>query len=372
MKKNLYISIFIIILLLLTAFIFVKNSAPPEKNTNDLTDKSSQVTPPDTNENPNLIISTNTTNTVADKPVKTSLPPMNLPKSTWLWHSPLKLTEQKMQEYLDFLKQEEISTVYIDITDYIDIYENGDTGQITQFTNKLAQFTQLADKDNIKVEALVGGNIWARPPYDYVPNKILDFVIVFNQQPQHVKLAGIQYDVESYNLPEFTSRDEQLVILTEYLTMVQNLTDKVATQSPALRLGFAVPFWFDNYTRELPLITFNKTENPVGFHVLDILQSINNGYIVIMDYRNKTEGPNGSIELAKPQIDYATKYDSKVSVIIAQETTNVEPISITFFNQPKNNLNQALEELEQAFSYTKSLEGFAIHDIDGYRLMSDN
>lgn len=374
MRNHLYVNIVIIIILLLTAFLFTKNSIPTEEK-NPPTEENQPEATTTSNKNDGSIISTSTVSTSSENIKKSQDKPasiMNLPKSTWLWQSPLKLTEAEMQSYIDFLKREGFSTVYIDITDYIDIYESGDTGQVAQFTAKLATFTTLAGKTNINVEALVGGNKWSRPAYDYVPVTILDFVIEFNQQPQHTKLTGIQYDVESYNLPEFSNPQEQVTILTEYLTMVQKLTNKVANKSPNLRLGFAVPFWFDNYTRDLPLITFNKSENPVGFHVLDILQSINNGYIVIMDYRNKTSGTNGSIELAKPQINYANKYTPRVGVIIAQETTNVEPASITFFNQPKDNLNQALRELAQAFSYTKSLEGFAIHDIDGYKLMSDN
>lgn len=371
-NKVLLIIFFLVITFLL--IIMFKNAPEDKTPSNTYIEKKESVplatsTETNTSSTTNIVAtSTPNINTKKDNPSAVS----TLPKSTWLWHYPTALNDSQMQEYINFLKNEQFDTVYIDITGYIDAYESPDPNAKKIFENRLIKFVDLAHQSNIKVEGLVGGNMWAQPNYNYVPSIILDFVIEFNQQPEHAKLTGIQYDVESYNLPEFSNPDEQSIILIEYLTMVQTLTNKVASKSPNLRLGFAVPFWFDNYTRELPLITFNKTENPVGFHVIDILQSINNGYIVIMDYRNKTAGPNGSIALAKPQINYATKYTSHVGIIIAQETTNVEPLSITFYNQPKTNLDKALEEIVKAFSYTKSLEGFAIHDIDGYKELVKN
>jgi hypothetical protein len=344
-NKTLSIIFFLVTVVLLITMFKNTPEAKAPSNTNIEQKESGSVA---TNTETNTSSTTNTITTSTpnasikkDKPSAVS----TLPKSTWLWHYPNVLSDSQMKEYINLLTDEQFDTVYLDITGYIDAYESPDPNAKKIFENQLIKFVDLADQSNIKVEGLVGGNMWAQPNYDYVPSIILDFVIEFNQKPGHAKLTGIQYDVESYNLPEFSNPDEQSIILTEYLNMVQTLTNKVAAKSPSLRLGFAVPFWFDNYTRELPLITFNKTENPVGFHVLDILQSINNGYIVIMDYRNKTEGPNGSIALATPQINYATKYTSRVGVIIAQETTNVEPLSITFYNQSKANLDKALEEI---------------------------
>ena len=370
-NKILSIIFFLVtVVLLITMFKNTPEAKAPSNTNIEQKESGSVATNTETN-------TSSTTNTIATSTPNTSIKKYKpsavstLPKSTWLWHYPTVLSDSQMKEYINLLTDEQFDTVYLDITGYIDAYESPDPNAKKIFENRLIKFVDLADQSNIKVEGLVGGNMWAQPNYDYVPSIILDFVIEFNQKPGHAKLTGIQYDVESYNLPEFSNPDEQSIILTEYLNMVQTLTNKVAAKSPSLRLGFAVPFWFDNYTRELPLITFNKTENPVGFHVLDILQSINNGYIVIMDYRNKTEGPNGSIALATPQINYATKYTSRVGVIIAQETTNVEPLSITFYNQSKANLDKALEELSNSFSHTNTLEGFAIHDIEGYKLMTD-
>jgi hypothetical protein len=373
-KKIVLLTFFLIIIGLL--IVIFKNTpeakAPTTTNTEQILSEQF-VNPNETNMSSTTTSTTTSTPNINPDSKKDNPKPTNtLPKSTWLWHYPTTLSDLQMQEYINLLNAENFNTVYIDITGYIDAYESPDPNAKKVFEDRLTKFVDLADASNIKVEGLVGGNMWAQPKYDYVPGTILDFVIKFNQKSNHAKLQGVQYDVESYNLPEFSNQEQQAVILGEYLTMVQTLTNKVRLQSPNLRLGFAVPFWFDNYTRDLPLITFKDQAKPVGFHVLDILQAIDNGYIAIMDYRNKTEGQNGSIKLAEPQINYATKNTPHVGVIIAQETTNVEPLSITFYNQPKTNLNNALNELAQAFSYTKSLEGFAIHDLDGYRELIKN
>ena len=292
-------------------------------------------------------------------------------KGIWMWHSPTTMSFETMESELAFLETEGFTTVYIDITDYIDIYESGDTLSETAFTMRLKAFTEIAAEKNIKVEALVGGTIWADPNYNYVPEILLRYVIAFNEKPEHtIKITGIQFDVETYNQPEFTTLANQRRLLTDYLTMVQNLTTIVETESPELKLGFAVPFWFDNETRNLPQVAFNGTNQPTGFHVLDTINTIQNGYIVIMDYRNKTGGKNGSIKLATPQLNYANENTPNVKVIIAQETTNVQPANITFFGKPESALDKALDELTEAFRENDAFAGFAIHDSEGYRILT--
>ena len=292
------------------------------------------------------------------------------PKAIWIWHSPLNMSMETMKTELSFLEQENFDTVYIDITEYIDIYESNNTLAQAAFTTKLKTFTVIAAEKNIKVEALVGGVIWSEPNYNYVPEILLKYVITFNEDPKNtVKISGVQFDVESYNSPQFTTWKNQSRILTEYLIMVDNLTTIVATESPDLKLGFAVPFWFDGITRDLPIITFNEKAKPVGFHVIDILDKTENGYIVIMDYRNRTDGINGSIHLAKPQLNYTSLNAKNTKVIIAQETVDVQPASITFYGKSKYALEKALSELNKAFGDNEAFTGFAIHDSDGYRTL---
>ncbi len=289
---------------------------------------------------------------------------------TWLWHSPTNLTDAEMISYIDFLQAEGFTAVYLDITDYIDVYESIDKNDDLIFDDRLKKFVNLAATKNIEVEALFGGTIWAQPDYEYAPPIILNYVINFNKQINQVPLAGIQFDIESYNLPAFAdSIKDQEMILRDYLNLAKTLTTITAKDSPDLKIGFAVPFWFDNVTRDLPIINFNGTNQPVGYHLLDILNSTNHGYIVIMDYRNKTAGENGSIKLAGPQIDYANNHTSNVHVLIAQETTDVEPASITFYNQPETNLSTALSEIYSVYKNKPAFAGFAIHDIEGYKTL---
>ena len=81
-----------------------------------------------------------------------------------------------------------------------------------------------------------------------------------------------------------------------------------------------------------------------------------------MSYRNRTAGLNGSIEISRNEIETANKFRSKI--VIAQETSEVEPAYITFFNTSKSLYDSEINLLQNRFRGEKSYGGIATHYIN--------
>ena len=73
---------------------------------------------------------------------------------------------------------------------------------------------------------------------------------------------------------------------------------------PNFKLGYAIPSFFDNANRA---VTWGGTNKPAAYHLLDILNTVPNGYIAIMAYREKAEGTNGTIAISNGEVEYSRK-----------------------------------------------------------------
>ncbi len=84
--------------------------------------------------------------------------------------------------------------------------------------------------------------------------------------------------------------------------------------------------------------------------------------LLVMAYRNQSEGVDGSIDIAQDEIRTADAYHTKV--IVAQETGDVLPPSITFCNTSLSHLNTQIQNIGKAFAGDESYNGIAIHYIN--------
>ncbi len=290
--------------------------------------------------------------------------------ATWVWEGPDTFNEFNRSVMLDEAKKEGVSTIYLRIDGYMDIIENSRetlqrrATQAAAFSQSLFHFVRMANAYGIHVHALAGHPAWAEDTHDYIPRRLVDYVLEYNTAHPDARLAGIHFDIESYNQPAFSRPNEQRRILASFVALVDELTERVEQNDPELALGFALPFWLDGATRQLPQVTLNGKTQHAAFHVIDSLNRIPNGSIVLMAYRNKHGGHNGTVRLVEDEILYAN--NTRVKVIVANETTNVEPRSITFFNRRRSDVKYISQKIADAYANHPSFGGIAVHDLKGY------
>ncbi|HTE57959.1 MAG TPA: hypothetical protein VK694_04400 [Verrucomicrobiae bacterium] len=290
-------------------------------------------------------------------------------KGIWLWKSPTDLSDEDMRNIFGVLAEDKINTVYIDISGYIDSYENPDPAikqaKTQELQSNMRVFVRSASSYGISVQALAGQTTWGFSSHAYIPSVFVDFVHTYNLAvSDNEKLSGLQFDIESYNNAAFKPDEKSGLI--QYLGMVDATVQKYKDTQSTYMLGFAVPYWFDNENGNIPEITSKKKTAPVAYHLLDTLNSINAGYIVIMDYRNTTDGKDGSIAHAQNEVVYASKYAPNTKIIIGQETTDVQPAKITFYGKDGPSLIGALDRISNSFDSYTAYHGVAIHDYYGY------
>jgi hypothetical protein len=180
------------------------------------------------------------------------------------------------------------------------------------------------------------------------------------------RLDGFQWDTEPYILPEYRKDAEsKTAVLKQYLDSASELRDAVNASRVPLRIGYAIPAFFDG---EPQAVEWKGVSKPVAFHLMDILNTMPSAYVAIMAYRDKALGSNGTIEISRGEIEYAAKTTPKVKVWIGQETLDVtgDPPSITFWQEGETVMEYALAQIEDAYKGNPVVGGFSIHHWVSY------
>jgi len=189
------------------------------------------------------------------------------------------------------------------------------------------------------VHAVAGGPNWTDASHRYLGPKLVQLVADYNSAaaPNEL-LQGVQFDIEPYVDPSFFNDVE--ASLVDYLSTLQGIVDKyIAVQTQAgnsrLRLGFAIPFWFDGVP-EAPPVEYGKTDatkttKAAAFHLIDMLQALPEAYVLVMAYRNFASGPDGSIDHVRSEFDYARQAGAVCGIVVGQEFTKVYPEKLSFW-----------------------------------------
>ena len=287
-----------------------------------------------------------------------------------MWDAPSTYKEQDLKELFSFAKREGINAVYVRIDDYIDIAEmpasEERTRALNSFTASLQRFVRLAHSDDITVYGLAGHPTWADKEHRYISQKIIEYAIDYNASSMpNDRLAGMHFDIKLYNLPSFANEANQTGILSDLILLTDAVALQVKQSDANFAVSFAVPYWLDNTTRVLPAITYKNKTQPAVFHMIDALNQIPRGYIIAMAYRNTLEGTNGTMALVDDEIHYAS--GTNVHILVAQETKNKEPATITFFGKRRSEVKTAAELIVDFYHASPAFGGIAIHDLEGYR-----
>lgn len=297
---------------------------------------------------------------------------ISLSASSWLWGSPSSFTDTQMQQMFSFCQQYNIKTIYLEIDDYVPIMMISDLparqARLTTYNTAVTKFLATAARYGLRVQGL-GGNIdWINRPNDSFSSTLLKYILDYNNShSSSTQFEGMQYDIEFYNLPDFSA--DPVAFSTKYLRLVQNLIRQAKADQNAVtakfQLGFATPFAFGT-KGIVPQFLWAGQTKPLAYHILDLLNTFSGSYDVLMDYRNYALGSDGSIAHAKDEIDYAQHSAPNASVVVGQDTTDAQPSKTTFYGLGKTALNIQTSTIREAFAGYSVFKGIAIHDLPGY------
>ncbi len=292
-----------------------------------------------------------------------------LPRALWVWDATVLTNVRRADDLFAFCAQKNIKRLYLSVGDIFSNRKRETTDPKHITAPVLGKFLRAAHNKKIEVEALDGDPSFALQVHHREALGILQLALAYNKSAApNEQLDGFQWDTEPYILDEFKAGGaSQKAVLTAYLNSAAQLRD-AAKGSPKMRLGFAIPGFFDDAERT---IEWKGQTKPVAFHLTDILNALPSSYIVLMAYRDHALGVNGTVEVSQKEIEYVAQSAPKVKVWIGQETLDPtgDPPSISFFHLGENALEQALSQIQVAFKDRPALEGVAIHHWESYRVL---
>lgn len=298
--------------------------------------------------------------------------------AVWDWSNIYNHTDKDLQSTADFLYMHQINTVYVDIGTYSDVMQLPDQereAKTKELEASIERYVTAMSRRNIRVLAAAGNTDWSKVDQQRIPLAIQQFIFDYNQRSD-AKLAGIEYDIESYNQSHFenASFTEKGLVLTELLDLIDKLATNQqqyinTTNQPDFELGFAIPYWFDNQNQNIKSVEWKDKTGPTLFHILDRLNELPKSNVVVMAYRNAAIGNDGAIYHSRTELDYAESKAQNVDVLIGVEVNDVEPEKITYYGRTYTELSSEVAKMYNEFEQTKTFGGIAINDLEGYRQM---
>ena len=282
-------------------------------------------------------------------------------KGTWLWTPTLNLTPAYRDSIIAGAKRDDIRNFYLSLDSYLDIYVMPDgkdkDAKKKAFDNALEGFIIAAHKNNMTVDAEAGWRNWAEPGNEYKASALVDYVLEFNAT--HIeKFRGFQYDVEPYLLDSYATGPK--TVLRNFLNLIN--TTVVQLKGSDLAFSVVIPDFYDGANGETPRFFYSWNYGYTLTHLLNILERRPGSTVLVMAYRNFSQGPDGSIDISQNEIQTANNYHTKI--VVAQETGEILPPHITFYNTSLVALNTHIKNIEEEFATEKSYNGIAIHYIN--------
>jgi hypothetical protein len=209
------------------------------------------------------------------------------------------------------------------------------------FDTKVRKAIAALGAEGIGVEALGGESRWATTQRADLLDFVRSAVAYQRSAPANAELAGIHLDVEPYGL---ASWDRDLDATAG--SLVRSLS--AATQAAgALPVAADIPFWFDG-------IHASKGAPSLAERIIRGTDAT-----TIMAYRDS--GPD-VIGVAKQEVAIAARFGKLTT--IGLETGEVTPEQVTFWEEGRAALDEAVAEIRARFADVPGFGGVAIHHYE--------
>jgi hypothetical protein len=295
--------------------------------------------------------------------------------ATYDWHNAGDLAAAEVRQRLRFLRAHGFTTVYLELGSYLEATDQpkgtpGRQRRLNELRRQLRRFVATASSLGLAVHGLGGGPTWIGE-LSYLGPLLVRLVGRYNAgAAPRERLQGVQLDIEPYAVDGFLQRGEEGFV--EYLDALRGIVrafKRIRYQhaNRYLQLGLAIPFWFDAEDDEAPgPVRFRGRVKPVAHHIIDMVRRLTRAYLVVMSYRNLTDGADGSIAHARGEFDYAAEIGARCGLVVAQQYGDVEPASITFQGFTRSEFQAAADAITQAFSGYRQFRGLAVDNLDAY------
>ena len=167
---------------------------------------------------------------------------------------------------------------------------------------------------------------------------------------------GLHFDVEPHGLADWDTN--QAKYAGEYLDLLEQMAAKL--QGSELALTVDVAFWYDGVAIER-----DGVQRPLSELVQDRVDRI-----VVMDYRDHAEPPDGILDNAAAEVAYAGTAGGRVRVAV-EATCGLAPEKVTFCEEGAIAMSLALELTKMSYAGSPGWDGVAVHDFAAWSVLMD-
>lgn len=282
---------------------------------------------------------------------------------TWLWTPIERITPEYRDSIIAGAKNRGIKNIYLSIDPYLDIFVMQDGKEKDEkkdkFVTTLVDFIKNANLNGITVDAEAGWRNWAEPGNEYKALAVLSFAVEYNKTHKE-KFRGFQYDIEPYMLENYD--ENKNVYLYNFVSLVDKSVE--ALKNSDLVISVVVPEFYDKSGETASKFRYGGKSKYAIEHLLSVLDKREGSKIIVMAYRNFTEGVDGTVDISKDEINSANKSNTKI--IIAQEFSDVLPKYITYYKTSYRYYGKQLALINTAFEGERSFGGTATHYVNAY------
>lgn len=286
----------------------------------------------------------------------------------WVWDSPIKMSATTEQSFINFASTNKLTVLYVTVDDYLDIYNLPDGAdketKKKAYGDALENFIKLANAKNIQVDALAGWRDWAEPGVTWKAFAIIDYVKDFNAT-RTTKLRAIQYDVEPYLLPTYESNKAK--VLTNFVKLIDDSAKRL--DSANIDFSIVIPHFYDSEQKWTPSFAYGGYTTHAFNHLLRIMNTRPNSSIILMSYRNFAEGSDSTVEISQVEVAQTSVAGSTTKIVVGQETGNVEPSYVTYYNTSRIYYESQIAIIKNTFDKYSNFGGIAVHYMDPFILL---
>lgn len=286
----------------------------------------------------------------------------------WIWDSPYTMNPAYAKEVISVSRKNGFNVLYVTVDDYLEVLDmplRERASYKENYMKSLSIFVDAAQDAGLEVDAVGGAKDWAMSDNRRKGYELIEFVKEYNKKYPRAKLRGLQYDVEPYLLTEYNA-DKQKV-LKEFVTFIDESARRMKDMPE--QFSIVIPHFYDSKQNWTPEYSYRGEKASTFTHLLNVLKQKKESSIIIMSYRNFFEGENGTKEISEAELEESSNREYPTKIIIAQETGNVTPDYVTFYDYPKLSLFDALQEMQEYFKKYKAFDGVAVHYFDSFLKM---
>lgn len=267
------------------------------------------------------------------------------PMGMWVWQPAAAQDPGQTAQLLEFAAQRGVTHVYLE-SELL----------LAEDPARLAAFIAEADAACVAVELLFGAADWTHTENHGVPLALVEDALDLVDGFTGARPVGLHFDIEPHGLPDWGTHQAQYA--GEYLDLLEAMAAKMAGSELSLTVDIA--FWYDTVTIERDGAT-----RPLNELVQDRVDRV-----VLMDYRDHAEPPDGLIDNAATEIEYAGQIGGLVRVAV-ETTCGLEPEKITFCEEGAIAMSLALGLTASIYAESPGWDGVAVHDYAAWSVLMD-